>query len=345
MVTNSSPANAEQKRASSLEQVVIDFLEIIFVCNPLSMFLFNLFAPRLAVEYVASKKSNHLTFCYAVLASLMPFYWNKYWMSLVGVQHYSKRLQKKYYLRYDSTSETLRAMDSDLVEEIFRENIDNCDVMEYISANHRPSDKMLLEFFQNGQIQYLRMFAKYGPFTKSQILQLIDVAKSEVMTGYSSAGLVDWRQLDFLVEYFKKFDTDSEITASLHNLNGLDDAIVKHWKHAIDIAMEAHSQKVLTNNLRKNYDEKQWQNFCENTQNISYEAEICMCSDQYKVFHRTGHKLSAEAIKFMMQKADHMICCQIFHYEPNFGLITDEIASIVKSSRDLYPMYLSISTK
>jgi len=149
--------------------------------------------------------------------------------------------------------------------------------------------------------------------------------------------------LEFLADYFKKFEADMDIVTELRDFDGGPGGAVaaKRWLDTVEKALTCHAQKVLTTNLKKNFDEELWTRFCKDTKDICYEAEICMSGDQYKIFSHTGHRLSAEAIKFILLKPDHMLCCLVFHYEPDFGLITEEISNIVKCNNDLYRMYLT----
>lgn len=347
MAINSSSANAETKM-KPVEQAVFDFFEIIIVLNPLSMFLVNLFAPHAAVSYVFSKKKRWLEKFYAFLAKAMPYKWNNYWIERVGVQNYSPKRQKLYYRYYDSSAETLKLLDRQVIEEIFWEYRDDHAFIEQICSNYRPSDELLAKLCCESGVKYLYRFMHYGPFNKSQTLFLIQQAKSETMAQYPDIRTANLPILTFLADYLKKFESDAEIVRALYDFNDGGyggEAAVKRWHNAVDHALMIRTQKTVTLAIRKKFDEAKWTNFCKETDVIYPEVQMCMNSDQYKIFHNTGHQMSAEAILYFMQKVDYPVCFLIFNYEDEMGLVTEDIKRIVKSDDQLYSIYISLVNK
>lgn len=80
-----------------------------------------------------------------------------------------------------------------------------------------------------------------------------------------------------------------------------------------------------------------WAKFCEQTAEISAEAQVYMNFWQYDFFHEANKKLSEEAIISFIERGNDEMVKRIFKYEQDNGVINDVIVTLINAN----PKYLN----
>jgi hypothetical protein len=104
----------------------------------------------------------------------------------------------------------------------------------------------------------------------------------------------------------------------------------------VEEGMSVYGQVSLAKHA-KSYDLDEWSDLCTTTSDICPEAQKLMTEDMLRIFYKTNHNMSEEAIYFFLSKKKFVQ--EIFSHEPNFGIASKRIESIVKGSMDLLKVY------
>ena len=315
------------------------WVTVIFVANPLTMFFWNLFAPRKASEFIytwvgSGKKTKGF---YRFLANLMPFRWNKYWIQRAGVEHYSLRQQVKYYLQYDTTSETLRRLNLDAVDTIYKSQKDNEFVRGQIYEFRRPSELVITSLFLGKSVGELRKFSQYGPFGKNAAQTLVNLAKCEVLESKESCR--KFPLTDYLADYVRVFKMDADMLERLRDFQG-SARVTKIWFDRIEPAIVAFQQRMFTREQSKNNDVRPWRGFCKGNKVIYPEAQKVMSLKQLLIFYETGHRLSPDTVLYFLKDGYPARFDMMLRWEKNKEIFsTGEAKEIVDENPRLSGVY------
>ena len=315
---------------------ILYWLTVIFICNPLTMFFFNLFAPRKASEFIYTWRGSgtKLKNFYMILADQTPFYWNKYWMQRAGVEHYSPSQQTKYYLQFDTTGKTLRKLDDGTVCKLFF-STKNKLIKEQIYENCRANDDLFTSLCLGKCISDLRRLVEPGPLGKGQVFAMIKMAKCEVLEG--GKGSQKFPLTDFLADYVRMFKMDEEIIDELRNFD-VPKEHAKVWFDRINPAIETFKQRLFTKDQQKNHDVRPWRNFCKTTKGICPEAQVLMNQKQHLIFYENGHRLSQKAIVYFLRGGNPARFDLILRHERK-DVFGDEAMSIINANEVLCGIY------
>lgn len=334
---NLPPADAGE-RPSHANGGILYWIMVIFVCNPLTMFFFNLFAPQKASKFIYtwSGSGKKLKKIYRFLANLMPFRWNKFWMSYAGIKQYSPRQQTKYYLEHETTGEILRLLDIKEVDKLFYTQKKNKLVREQIYEFRRPSDSVFATMFLGKDVRDLRKFAHFGPFGKNVALSLVNCAKCEVLE--SKSDCQKFPMTDFLADYVRMFKMDDEMLERLRDFQAPEQK-TKIWFSRINPAIEAFQQRMFAREQYKNKDVRPWRNFCKTTKEIYPEAQTVMNQKQHLIFYETGHTLSKKAVLYFLKDGNPSRFELMLEWEKKKGVFKGEAKEIIEDNPGLSRRY------
>lgn len=353
-------------------------LQMIFICNPLSMFVFNLFAPAKAAAFAHREEFSPLMadVC-SFLSYWLPWRWKKHWMVYENLADYRPAEQCRFFLEHSPKEETLKAMSEEARQMLWA---------IATKDDGKPRDKMLrvIEVFiralprlQDEQVPYLldinriylfKMYVRHGAIRYPQVKMLINAAvyghptlplyvpavgdggpQSGLQQHYTAedvalakADLKIKRRmfLDILTDYVRQHGIKPEVFAYILALNV--GAAGKEVSSAIRTALLVHEQRAFTVSHRKLEMSVVWQSYCEQQKNLCFDAQILMSPAQYDVYHRTKHTLLPEAIAYYVRKGNLDMCRKIFLYEPEYGFVSEEIAHLVHANREIETVFYQI---
>ena len=314
----------------------------VFVCNPLTMFFFNLFAPQKAAEFCARPEFKEpMLFCYAFLLYWMPFYWTKHWMKQIGPENYGCKRQLRYYNEVDNSDETFLRLDKEVQEKILWQNLQNNEVLEKIGRIWRPSDECFFDLLFTQNYSAIEMLAQSGPFRKSQVKTLLEAASYSGKFGDENKNSFGLNSIlfPFLRRYICKYGLSCELKTMAHEIEMSNSNDMSFWNNAIERATIVYFQRTVTNSHKQYFHATEWLGFCKRNKKICWQAQICMNLAQYHIFHSTGHKLHEEALLHFLKAGDGAMCKFIFRYEPNNGMISKHVRKTVTSNGRLYKIY------
>ena len=353
-------------------------LQMIFICNPLSMFVLNLFAPAKAAAFAHREEFSPLMadVC-SFLSYWLPWRWKKHWMVYENLADYQPAEQCRFFLTYSAKEETLKAMSEEARQMLW--SITTKD-------SGKPKDKMLrvIEVFiralprlQDEQVPYLldinriylfKMYIRHGTIRYVQVKMLVHAAvyghptlpqytptvgnggpESGLQRNYTAedvalakADLNLKRQmfLNILTDYVRQHGIKPDVFAYIAELKA--GTLGEEVSSAIRIALLVHEQRAFTVSHRKPEMSAIWRTYCEQQKNLCFEAQIWMTPAQYDVYHSTNHTLLPDAIAHYVRKGNLDMCRKIFLYEPEYGFVSEEIAHLVHANRDVETVFYQI---
>lgn len=336
---------------TSLKEEFKVFLQIIFVCNPLTMFFFNLFAPQKAARFAFQPKFGQtMRDCYTFFASLMPFYWNKFWIELAGVGDYDDKLQERFCWEFSRKPETLKQMSDGALRLLWRRR----GVTPLSDKKTRLEHAML--FIEAGKMNDCRFedvldfvedyivwaYIKRGALPKQHLRMLTLKAACNSSTadyrGFSVQHELNGRFLQILVAYTKKYGLTSECLQIVHHV-GITKPEADKLQGVIDESMNIFSQRSYTVSQKSESDLTGWRAFCKSSKKIYTEAQMQMNVAQYLIFNETGHTLDVDAILFFVRKVNKPMCQEIFRHEPDHGVAAQEVSSLINATPELRNMF------
>ena len=120
---------------------------VILACNPLSMFLFNLFFPENAARFVREFIGFNDSWrrFYQKSALKWPLWWSAAWITPENLKTCGVRKQVAYYLANINRSQTLRAMSSEAQVALVHKRYEQ--IREIYGVMHL-TDEMFAEWLQ-----------------------------------------------------------------------------------------------------------------------------------------------------------------------------------------------------
>ena len=331
----------------------------ILFCNPLSLFVFNLFFPENAARFVREfiGFNDRWRSFYTKSALKWPFWWSRWWITLDNLKTVSVRKQIAYYLTNLNRSAVLEAMSSEAQVALVRKRLDR---MNEIYGIMRLTDEMFEEWLRQliakgRRTKHLNIegwqklfaplcnFLKRGKLPFSQVMILTRAAVDEYN---NSARPLMWYLNDYIERYGLSKKQLEEIAQYMseniywHDIFGEEPTTEsekiyeqhKKFKHFYDIVNERqinYEQRVFTRSQRGKLRTDEWRNFCEKTAYICVAAQKEMDIEQYRIFHSTGHSLRSEAIIYFLEYPDRNLHRLIFKYEPLEVFAEDELNTFI----------------
>ena len=341
------------------------FLFVLFG-NPLSMFIFNLFAPRSTAEFAKNQNlfGKKIYAFYESFALKWPFYWAKWWMKLDDIRKYPVNKQIQYFFKVsfknDTAVETLKKMMSsegmnfnDACEKLFFEYgdrklpirelrsrmvnecvvawHDNVTVAEFMMRNVRLDyyalGKVIQRATKNEQMQNeLKSYIVRGAISYEQLGLLIDAVTTD-------SGSADLQMLGILIDYVKRYGISKEYLARIKK---------QYPTPCAELVEEASMRYAQMKTVKsfKNTDQGKsaWRKFCKETPVILPEVQKLMSFDQYCIFHNCGRVLDVEAIKAILSQPDKDLWRAVFTKEKE-SCKMEEIREFIRSNANLELAY------
>ncbi len=176
-------------------------LQIIFICNPFSMCLFNLVAPAKAAAFAHKKEFSPLMAdVYGFWSYWLPWHWKKHWIAYEVLADYPVEDQCRYFLECSKTPETLGKM-SEKAQDILWSVITAYPKTRGTYSRQNTADTVWCKnrmLFNSSDV--LPIFAKAPVKLKDeQVKYLLENKKFEVFQQYLSRGAIRYEQVKMLV--------------------------------------------------------------------------------------------------------------------------------------------------
>lgn len=320
-----------------------DACEIIFIGNPLSMFIFNLFAPARCAEFAHQTKYYPLMWeSYLFLAMLMPYYWLKYWIAWEepkNLKDYRTKTQVKYFLEF-CYAETAQHLSDAAFDKIWNACIENTGFALYASFDNEKclsilvagrkklNEKQLEQLLNGAGYNIIRQYFGYGAMPKPQVMQMIRFCCAKG----------DCASVCLLADYIRRYGADAEMITLAFEYKEHANLIQDELTEALD----CHSQRVFIDKHGASNALPEFETYCFKHEKFFAEAQMHMNKDQYDIFHKTGHKLSPEAIEYFVAKHSIPMCRRIFKYEENNGLANEKINAMIHADAEMCNLFYMV---
>lgn len=321
--------------------------------NPISMFVFNLFAPENAARFVHEfiGFNDFWRNFYTKCALKWPLWWSAEWITLDNLKTCGARKQVAYFWGnyYEKNVSwrkmTLEAMSPEAQVVLIRKHFDRAfDFGMLMHLTDDMFDEWLKQLIKKGNkispltvgywqklYEPLCDYLTTGKLPFSQVMMLTHAAVAEY--GNSSCPLM--KELEKYIERFglrkKQLATIAQYMCDnlhWHDTFGEEPTteLAKELKkrdkfnHFFNILNERQinfEQRVFTKSQRGDKLTDEWKIFCEKTRYICVAAQREMDIEQYKMFHATGHTLNKEAICTLLSYPDRNLHRLVFLFEPS----------------------------
>lgn len=322
--------------------VIIGFVLLGLLLNPLMMLLFHTFNPRFAASL-----AHNTFFCgervkafYTKLALQWPYKWSKWWITPDRLEILNDFQQKDYYLTVSTDDEILwnlrpkvwaKVMTDKSVKIPFSDEL-----AEKIKARDDLFKALIDEVFETQQsYKLVQQYLEYGTLPKLQMTALVDYVCLE---GIDHAF---GKLADELCAYVKRCGIRKDLFNKIRN----DEALSDDTKDVIEESYICYTQRTMTKRIRKANEKKEtydgyktWYAFCKSVSDIRVAAQKEMNIEQYKIFHQYGHKLGVDAITYLLWFGNEEMAEWIFCYEPKFGIQDAKINLVMDRHAYLRPL-------
>ena len=332
MATNNSKSFYDLPATMQLFELTVVFwnLELLFIFNPLTLLLLNIFKPRWArsMAYCDALYDKNSQKFFSRQARKWPWRWAKWWYTREELKELSVERQLDYYYDVNQSAKTLAAMSSEAAFRVIDDGLGNNfeDFKKNINEI-KLSPELFRAFiqksFKEDDMSTLSDYLKCGTLPKDLVESLADEAGNSTSGIYSNT----WLALVFY-DYVERCGLSQELLNKL-----LERPNSAHFKKEVERRQGIYEQRVFTKSQRGTKQTDAWLAFCETTKDICPQAQMEMGLDQYHVFHKTGHTLDAEAILHILKhNSDRMMAQLIFEYEPNYGIVSDDIKEFLDNN-------------
>ena len=313
-------------------------VQLLLIFNPLTLFVLNIFKPRWARNVahwneLYDKKSQEF---FTRQAKKWPWHWAKWWYTREELKELSVERQLDYYYDVDCSAKTLAAMSRKAAFRVIDDGLgNNFEGLKKNINEIKMSPELFRVFirksFKEDDMSVLSDYLKRGTLSKELVECLADEARESTTGIYSNS----WLALVFY-DYVERCGLGQDLLKTLFERPNS-----AHFKKEVERRQGIYEQRVFTKSQRGSKSPHAWLHFCGNTKEICKQAQMEMGVDQYHVFHETGHTLDAEAILHILShNSDRMMAQLIFEYEPNYGIVSDDIKEfldknlVLRSLRD-----------
>mgnify|MGYP006916071644 CR=1 FL=1 len=351
--TNNSKSFFDLPVTTQLVYLILTLLGFGFllILNPITLFVLNIIKPRWANDFAHSDElySERCQKFFTWQAKKWPWLWAKWWYTSKEIGCLTDDKQLDYYYNVSHSIETLNAMSIHNSAKVigkdfegFKEYIASVNTLNamstaisakdaYINMSYNLFCAFIRASIEKDDMSALGDYLKRGTLPKDQVKILSEYASDSTSGVYSNT----WLALVFY-DYVERCGLGQDLLKTLFERPNS-----AHFKKEVERRQNIYSQRVFTKSQRGTKQTDAWLAFCETTKEICPQAQMEMGLDQYHVFHKTGHTLDAEAILHILShNSDRMMAQLIFEYEPNYGIVSDDIKEfldknlVLRSLRD-----------
>lgn len=310
-------------------------LELFLIFNPLTLFVLNIFKPRWArsmahFDALYDKKSQKF---FTEQAKKWPWNWAKYWYTREELKDLSEKRQIDYYYDVDCSAKTLAAMSSEASLAVIDDGMGkNFEEFKQNINGIKMSPELFRAFIQKSinedDMSTLSDYLKRGTISKDLVECLFDEAGDFDNTWLASV----------FYDYVERCGLGQEMLKNL-----LARSSSAKFKEEVEKRQNIYSQRLFAKSQRGSKLTDAWLPYCKTVKEICPQAQMEMDSDQYHIFHSTGHHLDADAILHILgHNSDRTMAKLIFEYEPFFGMIRNDIKELVDHTPALSDLYQSV---
>lgn len=358
-------------------------LQAIFVCNALSMFVFNLFAPKKCAKFAHQEKFGNAMKVYDALAALMPYRWRKHWMDYYSSwEGYSDYDQVMYFSESDdiiTARNRFKKMTNNALELLWmvatRKGMENPEkvINMFIAFQPKLTDKQFEYLLTEKKFRLIELYISKGPICAEQVKMLIHsaifghptlplyeqiavngdfytISEDDAQKANTNRSSDCENFCNLLVTYVKKHGLSADLLLYGNNL-AKQTITINHenalrTKQAIQAALNVRSQCLYVISQRgENFNEDAWRTYCHENPYICVEAQMKMDLPKYKIFAEEGHMLDEEALTRFFMQANLAMCREIFMTEPHYGFVTEKIALLVNENHRLQKVFYDVLQK
>ena len=303
--------------------------------NPLTLFIFNLFAPAFAAALVHKEDYCGKTICkfYTWLALKWPFRWAKWWITPDLLKNYTIEEQITYFQKVNNSKSTFWKLKPEAWVKLVKNN--GYYPFSYLAEGIQKRDDLFtalldLTISEQKVRSLIREYMETGTLLKSQMNILIEKACTESET--QDSGIVG----RLLCDYIERCGISKELMTNITT----NDKTSESLKKAVVDSVDAYLQKLTTKRLfdMDTFEKlEEWVEFCAPDKKICVAAQKEMSYLQYQIFNQKGHHLDAAAIMHLLWNRGKNFAEMIFSNEPKFGILNNEIQFILDKHNYLRP--------
>ena len=333
MKTNSNPRKVvpmSTKVINLWKDAYIFILWVIFL-NPLSMYVINLFKPKLA-----SALAHNSLFCgkdmqlfYQKLATKGKFKRAKWWLSPEDLKNYTPDEQAIYFLMVNDSQETLNALTDEACLFLIQNHPDR---LKDTIKERKLNTEMFKQLLNSPLLAEIQSYIKKGTLPKEQLALLLDAAVQDSHTCLQSM------IMSMVLEYIERCGISKDLFQKYFKNQG----VGAGFAYAAQRAQRCYDQRIKVlqyRNLETEKAQTEWAEYLKKEGKLYVNPSIVMSLKQYQIFHEVGLLLRDEAILHFLKKDNQKMIEAIFRLEPNHGIANEEIGKLVNDTPELNALY------
>lgn len=308
-------------------------LIIFLLFNPLVLFFRALIAPKKTAEIFANAANEQDFFNKFTEAigrpaiKFLPWYAKKAFMAEIGVQEYPIKNQVRFFKEAADKEKAARGLDPKAKNILWK----TPEYREILAETMALNDEQFKSLITNEELNVIKKVVKNNSLSENKIAMLLPIVKVEKECFFEG------KFLEILKFCIKRDGLSSRLVSLVYDQ--FSDLAIE-----ISEALNVYAQRRMTLNVQNyNGDKESWKKFCDNTEVICEEAQKLMTYWQYEIYHKAGKQLSERTIAYFLSKGDTTMAEKIFAYEPENGIISDEIKAIIKANLYLSKCLLKIA--
>lgn len=351
---------------------IVRLFEFILFGNPLSMCVFNFFAPHKTAKFAQNKAlfgEDILSF-YEYFALDWPFIWARYWMKLEKIHLYPVDRQVKYFLKVavkNSTgAATLKAMQKtkdgdtffwpDAYETLFFKYGDT--ELPYEETRSHTKDKCIFIHYANVTvIEFMMRNVRLSWNALDEVVRRAAVNDDmrDELKKYLSKGRLndsqfnilvdavatepesgDLQMLGVLLDYVKSYGISEQ------QMSRIQSQYSQVFIELVEEKSRFYKQYKLVKSFKNtDKDKEAWRKMCKESQPILPEIQEMMSYEQYVIFHETGNKLCIEAAQAFLNRPNKMLWRLMFSNEQELCK-TEEMQKSIRNSAACKAQYKDV---
>ena len=308
----------------------IFILWVIFL-NPLSMYVINLFKPKLA-----SALAHNPLFCgkdmqlfYQKLATKGKFKRAKWWLSPKDLKNYTPAEQAIYFLMVNDSQETLNALTDEACIFLIQNHPDR---LKDAIKERKLTPEMFKRLLNSPLLAEIQSYIKKGTLPKEQLTILLDAAVQDSHARLQS--LI----MSMVLEYIERCGISKDLFYQYFKKQ----VVGAGFAYAAQRAQHCYDQRIKVlqyRNLETEKAQTEWAEYLKKEGKLYVNPSMVMTLKQYQIFHEVGLRLKEEAILRFLKEDNQKMIEAIFRLEPNHGIASEEIGKLVTDTPELNALY------
>lgn len=328
--------------------MIIALLAITFIFfNPLIFIPYCLLAPKKAADSLYNWDlpvyMDFMQMVYGPFIALLPFRWKKHFMAVHGIEHYSDKLQCRYFKSMVLAGKEERVdlvknhMSAKAISLLWSENTDNwCIREEIIKAGVTLTDEQFNLLIVKRETVLVKEYLEKKTPSEAMLQMLLSAQLGDLFLFCVERYGLSARLIS---EVFAMGKVDGSDKESEHSK-----AFRRNIAGLTQKALERFSQRQMVRNSAGCNSQREWGLFLSQTDGLCLAAQKMMNIWQYDIYHNAGFNLSPEAIVYFFSRGEATMWERIFKYEPNEAL-NEEAQALIAANPQLLSRALKAAEK